>query len=214
MRRVWFSVGFIVYLSASLLAGGLIPINAEEEASPLLAQGITILTNRDYFPVVHKLFQEADGSIEVMMFSARYYTEKPRFAGDIEHEPGTHWSNTNVLLDDLVEAQERGVDVKMILDSSTWNESNTELNKDFGQLLVEGGVAVYMDDPEVTTHTKLILVDDNLTVVGSTNWSYYALDTNNETSVLIQSSEINESYREFFSEVLANSTLLSVTEEN
>jgi len=169
---------------------------------------ITILTNRDYFPVVHQLFQEARESIQVMMFSARYYTEKPRHAGDIDHVPGTHWSNTNVLLDDLVEAQQRGVDVLIILDSSNWNESNTELNEAFGRLMAEGGVAVYMDNPDVTTHCKLIVVDDQHTVVGSTNWSYYALDQNNETSVMIHSPEINHEYREFFQEVLSSSTPL------
>jgi len=172
---------------------------------------ISILTNRDYFPVVHQLFQEAQQSIQVMMFSARYYTEKPRHAGDIEHVPGTHWSNTNVLLDDLVEAQQRGVDVLIILDSSTWNQSNTELNETFGRLMTEGGVAVFMDDPEVTTHCKLIVVDDQLTVVGSTNWSYYALDQNNETSVMIRSPEINLEYREFFQEVLSRSTPLAAS---
>ena len=170
------------------------------------APDITILSNRDYFPVVHQLFQEAQQSIQVMMFSARYYTEKPRFAGDIEHVPGTPWSNTNVLLADLVNARERGVDVLVILDSSNWNESNTELNQDFARLMAEEGVAVFMDDPAVTTHCKLIVVDDQLTVVGSTNWSYYALDQNNETSVLIHSPEINRDYREYFQEVLASST--------
>jgi phosphatidylserine/phosphatidylglycerophosphate/cardiolipin synthase-like enzyme len=169
---------------------------------------ITILTNRDYFPAVHQLFQEAQRSIQVMMFSARYYTEKPRFAGDIEHVPGTPWSDTNILMDDLIEASQRGVDVIVILDGSDWNESNTELNEAFGRLMAEGGVTVYMDDPEVTTHCKLIIVDDQFTVVGSTNWSYYALDQNNETSVMIRSPEINRDYREFYQEVLDNSTLL------
>ncbi len=177
------------------------------------ARDITILSNRDYFPTVHQIFQDAQRSIQVMMFSARYYTEKPRFSGDIEHVAGTHWSDTNVLLDDLVDARQRGVDVQIILDSSTWNESNTELNEQFGQLMIGEGVAVFMDDPEVTTHCKLIIVDDQLTVVGSTNWSYYALDQNNETSVLIRSHDINRDYREYYEEVLSNSTPLTISTE-
>lgn len=209
MRRVWLAMCLVTASLVLLTTNFYQPVSATEQNPALPAEDITILTNRDYFPAVHELFQEAESSIRVMMFSARYYTEKPRFAGDIEHVPGTHWSNTNVLLDDLVAAQERGVDVQIILDSSSWNESNTKLNTDFGRLLIDKGVAVYLDDPEVTTHTKLILVDDNQTVVGSTNWSYYALDTNNETSVLIQSSEINEAYKGFFSKVLADCTPIS-----
>jgi hypothetical protein len=211
MRRVWLTTSLLALLL--VLSNGCSTMPCQEKSIPSTLE-VTVLTNRDYFPAVHKLFQEAESSISVMMFSARYYTEKPSFAGDIEHVPGTHWSNTNVLLDDLVAAQERGVQVLVILDSSTWNKSNTELNESFAQLLLDGGVSVYMDDPEVTTHTKLIIVDDRLTVIGSTNWSYYALDANNETSVLIQSPEINKSYREFFSQVLASSTPLSMTEGN
>jgi phosphatidylserine/phosphatidylglycerophosphate/cardiolipin synthase-like enzyme len=209
MRRVLFTSAAGIIALALFVSCASMPCQ-KTAATP--AADVTILSNRDYFPVVHRLFQEAERSIRVMMFSARYYTEKPRFAGDIEHEPGTHWSDTNVLLDDLVEAAERGVDVKLILDSSSWNESNTELNEIFGRILVERGVPVYMDDPEVTTHTKLILVDDDLVVVGSTNWSYYALDTNNETSVFLRSPEISRDYHEFFSEVLDNSSLLTLSE--
>jgi phosphatidylserine/phosphatidylglycerophosphate/cardiolipin synthase-like enzyme len=172
---------------------------------------VTILTNRDYFPAVHQIFQEAQRSIQVMMFSARYYTEKPRFAVNYEHLPGAPWSDTNVLLDDLVDASKRDVDVQVILDNSDWNESNTELNEQFGRLMLAAGVAVYMDDPAVTTHCKLIVVDDDLTVVGSTNWSYYALDDNNETSVLLRSRDVNRDYREFFADVLSKSTPLTAS---
>jgi len=214
MRRVWFAI-WLLAISLVFATGFFQSISFAEATSSLPAQVVTVLSNRDYFPVVHRAFQEADSSIKVMMYVARYYTEKPRHAPqDVEHEPGAHWSNTNVLLDDLVAASQRGVDVLVILDGSSWNEGNTELNEDFGKLLVESGVKVYMDDPEVTTHAKLILVDDDLTVVGSTNWSWYALDQNNETSVLIQSAEVNQVYRGFFSEVLASSTSLSVAEGN
>jgi cardiolipin synthase len=209
MRRVW----LLIFLLAMFITGYYLPAMDAEEMASLPVRGVAVLSNRDYFPVVHQIFQDAESSIRVMMFSARYYTEKPRFAPqDLEHIPGTHWSSTNVLLDDLVAAKKRGVEVSVILDNSTWNESNTELNTNFGKLLAEEGVMVYLDDPEVTTHTKLILVDDDLSVVGSTNWSYYALDINNETSVLIQSSEINQIYRDYYTEVLANSAPLSLTE--
>ena len=209
MKRVWFAA---VLLAVFLALSHGCASRPCHRASSESAADVMVLSNRDYFPEVHELFQQAQSSIDVMMFSARYYTGKPSFAGEIEHVTGTPWSNTNVLLDDLVAAVERGVRVRVILDSSNWNESNTELNGKFGQLLLAGGVAVYMDDPEITTHTKLILIDDSLTVVGSTNWSYYALETNNETSVLIRSREVNRVYKEYFSEVLAHSTMLSMAE--
>ena len=211
MRRVWLISALLMLMLAGVIGCASAPC---QRTAAKGGPEVTILTNRDFFPAVHEIFEKAEKSIRVMVFSARYYTEKPRHAGDIEHEPGTPWSDTNILLSDLVNAKDRGVDVLLIMDSSTWNESNTELNEQFGQRLVEEDVAVYMDDPEVTTHTKLILVDDHLTVVGSTNWSYYALDANNETSVLIESTEINKTYQDLIAEVLASSTLLSIEEGN
>jgi len=211
MRRVWFISGLLILLMAGFIGCASAPC---QKTAVQGGPKVTILTNRDFFPAVHEAFEKAEESIRVMVFSARYYTEKPRHAGDIEYQPGDPWSDTNVLLSDLVNAKERGIDVLLIMDSSSWNESNTDLNEQFGQRLVEEGVAVYMDDPEVTTHTKLILVDDHLTIVGSTNWSYYALDTNNETSVLIESTEINKSYQDLIAEVLATSTPLSIEEGN
>jgi phosphatidylserine/phosphatidylglycerophosphate/cardiolipin synthase-like enzyme len=208
MRRV-IRLSMISLLVVSTLAGCASRSCRQALSAP--SQDVTILTNRDYFPVVHRIFQDAQKSIQVMMFSARYYTEQPSFARETEHVPGTPWSDTNVLLDDLADARKRGLEVQIILDSSRWNQSNTELNEQFGQLLFEQGVPVFMDDPEVTTHCKLLIVDDDLTVVGSTNWSYYALDDNNETSVLIRSQDVNRDYREFFEEVLSNSTPLTVS---
>ncbi len=133
-----------------------------------------------------------------MMYSARYYTEPPEYARNYTHRKDQPYSNSNLLLEDLIEAAERGVEVVVILDSSDWNKENTQKNRLFARRLKNGGVKTFLDDPQVTTHDKLILVDDDLTIVGSTNWTYYALEENNETSVVIKSDEINMVYRKYF----------------
>ena len=54
-----------------------------------------------------------------------------------------------------------------------------------------------------TTHAKLMVVDGQLSLLGSTNWTYYALTNNNETSVLVRSKEVARAFGDYFNQVKA-----------
>ena len=149
--------------------------------------------NREYLPALHEALQNAKKSINIAMFTFRYYPNYPNDAN-------------SVIISDLIAAKKRGVDVKVILDCSDWNRSNTLQNKMVGDSLKKVGIDVYYDPVDVTTHDKLIIVDDSITIVGSHNWSYYALERNNEASVLIVSKELAKQYKEHFMDILRLST--------
>jgi phosphatidylserine/phosphatidylglycerophosphate/cardiolipin synthase-like enzyme len=151
----------------------------------LPADDVRIITNRDYFPAVMDLFENAEESIYIFMFSARIY---------IEYPDDVNWK----LLGALTDAAKRGVDVKVILDASSWNKDNTLKNKHMADSLTAGGVEVYYDPLDVTSHPKLLIIDHQYTVVGSTNWSYYALELNNEASVIIDSKPVANGFEEYF----------------
>ena len=74
-------------------------------------------------------------------------------------------------------------------------------NIETGNLLTKGGVAVAYDPLAITTHTKLLIIDGKISIVGSTNWTYNALDKNHEASVLIQSSEVASNLQDYFQSV-------------
>ena len=149
--------------------------------------------NREYLPALHEVLQNAKKSINIAMFTFRYYPNYPNDAN-------------SVIIGDLIAAKQRGVDVKIILDCSDWNRSNTLQNKMVGDSLKKVGIDVYYDPVDVTTHDKLIIVDDSITIVGSHNWSYYALERNNEASALIVSPEFARQYKEHFMDILRLST--------
>ncbi len=153
--------------------------------SALPAEDVEVVTNRDYFPAVIELFRNAEQSIYVFMFSARIYLEYP---DDVNWE----------LLHGLIAAKKRGVDVKVILDASSWNKDNTFKNKHMADSLKAGGVKVYYDPLDITSHPKLLIIDHRYTVVGSTNWSYYAIEKNNEASVIIDSEPVAAVFEEWF----------------
>ncbi len=137
------------------------------------------LSNRGYFPAVHRALQEADKSIHIATFELKYYEEYPD-------------SLENTIIKDIIEAKKRGVEVKIIVDE--YSKSNNAFD-----LLREEGVDIIYDSKSVTTHAKLVIIDGELVILGSTNFSYYGLEKNNEANVLIESSKIAEYYEEYFS---------------
>ena len=46
----------------------------------------------------------------------------------------------------------------------------------------------------------------SFTVLGSTNWTYHAVEENNETAVIIESADINRHYAEFIDLRIAEGT--------
>lgn len=158
--------------------------------SALPAADVETMDNRGYFPKLHELFTSAQSSIRVIMFSAAYY-------------PGKTGSPTNILIDDLIAAKKRGVTVEVILERGE-KDRDADLNEKNGlvkSILEKEGVLVYNDSTKITTHSKLVIIDDAITVIGSTNWSFSAVAKNNETAVAIDSKEVAKHYREYFEKV-------------
>ena len=152
------------------------------------AKDVQVITDREYFGVVRDTIQKAQSSINVMMFEASYY-EKYKD------------SPSNVLIRELIAAKKRGVSVKVILERRKGKERATLRNIETGNVLTKGGVAVAYDPLAITTHTKLLIIDGKISIVGSTNWTYNALDKNHEVSVLIQSSEVASNLQDYFQSV-------------
>ena len=152
---------------------------------------IQIIEDSDYFPVVNKALKEATQSVKVMMFEVGYYPEYPD-------------SPSNILVEDLIKAKKRGVKVRVILEVSDWNPKVTKKNRYVGELLSRGGVEVSYDSLQTTTHTKLVIIDSQLSIFGSTNWTYYSLTHNRELSIIIKSPEIAKELEEYFNKAWGN----------
>ena len=57
-------------------------------------------------------------------------------------------------------------------------------------LLLSAGVPVLYDSKNRVTHSKVMVIDRYITIVGSTNWTYSALKKNHEASVIIRSRDV------------------------
>ncbi|MCK4523839.1 hypothetical protein KAU15_02835 [candidate division WOR-3 bacterium] len=150
-----------------------------------------VVNNRDYYPQMYDLFDNAEKTIHVIMFSMRYYS----------YDPDTEEMK---LMNKLAEASLNGIDVRIILEQSDWGDIN-ESNYESGDYLKQYGVKVRYDPMTITTHCKLFIIDSIFTVVGSTNWSKSAVSYNNEANVMLTSSSISNDFIDYF-EVIWNSS--------
>ena len=180
MKKIIVSVLFIFLLSTLYL-----PLSFG-----LPAEDVQLVTDVQYFEVAKKLIHEAKYSIQVMMFEMGYYDKYPN-------------TPSNLLIKELMNATKRGVKVEVILEVKEGEDRTAKRNRHTGKVLSEGGVEVIYDPLSKTTHAKLMVVDGQLSLLGSTNWTYYALTSNNEASVLIRSQELARAIIDYFNRVKA-----------
>lgn len=154
----------------------------------LPVEDLRLVTNAQYFQVAQNVIKEAQHSVRVMMFEMTYYKQHLN-------------TPTNVLIRELISAKKRGVKVEVILEVKEGEDRTTQGNRGTGKILSEGGVDVTYDSPTKTTHAKVMIIDEQITLLGSTNWTYSALSNNNEASVLIRSKELAKDLIEYFTQV-------------
>jgi phosphatidylserine/phosphatidylglycerophosphate/cardiolipin synthase-like enzyme len=143
-----------------------------------------LLTNEDYFPALLKVIDEAQNEIFMSIFSFKAGVHKNSYPDRI--------------LGHLAKAVKRGVNVKVILETTGRlnDELNTQ-NRQTAKLLEENGVKVYFDSPRTITHTKLIVIDEKVVILGSHNLTQSGLKYNNEISILIERPDLAKRARNF-----------------
>ncbi|MBF0243841.1 MAG: hypothetical protein HQL31_01030 [Planctomycetes bacterium] len=127
----------------------------------------------------------------------------------MKYQADRSYALENRLVEQLVLKHRQGLDVRVLLDASfEWssdkNKKNTKAdikNEDAFKYLKKQGVPVRYDSLEQTMHSKFLVIDDLISVVGSTNWTYSALKSNVETSLLVRSAELNTELADLHSRV-------------
>ncbi|NIA23481.1 MAG: hypothetical protein GWP03_04925 [Proteobacteria bacterium] len=158
------------------------------------AKSVVVLNNRDYLPYAINLIKNANKTIDVAMLEIHPSLNR-------DGDPITE------ILNALIYSHNRGVKIRVIVDASNFVKNSTRQNMGAVEYLREHGVDALYDDLDTTTHAKMFIVDSTIVVLGSTNWSYYAMSQNDESSVAITSPEVARYYEEkFFVPILKRST--------
>ncbi len=177
-----FKVGLIVGLCAAILISTYFLFQQPSESN------IQVITDREYYDTLHKILSEAKETIHITNFELKYY-----FSEQYKD------SNVNQLVQDLIDAHNRGVEVKYVVDE--YGNRNDDVVKVFVFLKEKGLKNFKLDNSKVTTHTKLIIVDGEIVLVGSSNWSHTAINKNHEANVLIHSADVAQEFERYFNKI-------------
>ncbi|MEA3254250.1 MAG: phospholipase D-like domain-containing protein [Candidatus Altiarchaeota archaeon] len=174
----WILVGVVIGIILTVEVIHFANLRSCPENICLTGSEVIAVSDRGYFPAVHDAFQKAQQSIHIVTFELKYY---PKYKG----------SNQNILIDDLIKAHDRGVDVRIIVDQ--YSKKNNAY-----EYLRVNNITIKYDPEDVTTHTKLVIIDGKIVILGSTNFSYYGLEKNNEVNAVIISEEFAQYFEDYF----------------
>lgn len=110
------------------------------------------------------------------------------------------YSDLTGIIDALINAKQKGVDVRIILDPRSSENNET------AEILTQHGIWVayantsYYGSPYifVTMHNKGVIVDGKIVLISSINWSPTSLRENREVGVLIKNEHVAQYYEEIF----------------
>ena len=162
---------------------------AEEKVCPTTSclDGVDVIpvSDRGYAAAALKEIESARHTIHIASFGLKYYENYPD-------------SSVNKIVDALIDAHNRGVEVRIIVDQ--YSKENNAF-----ELLQASGVDIRYDSKSVTTHSKLFIIDGKTVILGSTNLSYYGFEKNSEANVIIRDEKTAEYYENYFLNLLASS---------
>jgi len=172
-----------IILAAVLTAAKAYPATAGESYKA----DVIDISGTKYFPAVKETLSKAKKSINLVMYLIELSSHKENLKAD-------------QLVGSLIEAKQRGVDVEVILDQnvdflqrrskSEW-EAKVKSMRAYKRLR-EAGVKARYDEPVRYTHAKAIVIDRNIVILGSTNWTESSLSKSNEINALIKSKGLAE----------------------
>jgi len=131
------------------------------ETDPSVPDEIRLICDQDYMAAFTELVASARTDVLIVQWEF--------FGGEATAE----------LLEVLAAAVERGIHVQVLLDD------DIEENSDAIQWMTTRGIDARLDDDtEVRLHAKMIIVDSERVLLGSTNWSNSSIRNNRECNLL------------------------------
>ncbi len=126
--------------------------------------------------VLHKLFHRARSSIQLTM---------------------AYFAPSNALIDELCAAARRGVRVQLMLPNCCDVMLLVWAARSFYEKLLSAGVEIYERQGAIL-HAKTMVIDGEISMIGSTNLDYRSVEYNCELSVMIRSRELGRQVQVLF----------------
>ncbi len=96
--------------------------------------------------------------------------------------------------DALIDAHNRGVDVRFITDEGHYDDDEV-------QRLISNGIPVHSESGRGIMHNKFVVIDHRIVITGSTNWHSLSFHDRHNNMIIVKHPEIAERYEEEFMEM-------------
>jgi len=145
-------------------------------AQPDVEASVSDASGTNYVGIVHRELGAATGSVVVAMFEMRI------------PDDAAAASPVLLLVNDLIAAHRRGVEVRVILNlRARYDPTSTARVRDHANgaaadMLVYAGIDAAYSPATYHMHPKLVVIDETTVILGSHNWTYSGLSKNIESS--------------------------------
>ena len=139
---------------------------------------------KQVIPLIH----EAKSRIVVLMYEWKWYG----------HESAGGVQKLNLA---LVAAARRGVKVQALLNAESMGHAITKINTKTMNFLLRYGCKAKMGNFGGIVHAKMMIIDDEILVLGSHNYSKSAFSRNREASVIVKGREEIKAFRKYFDDI-------------
>ena len=126
-------------VSASIETGKPAPTNFHKKFNTRPGD-IVLLPDKQYFYTLVNHIRQADHSIDMSMFLFKT-TSSPK-------------NKAALLVNELIKARKRGVQIRVVLENSGYQESINKENRKVAKRLRKNKITVFFDSPDITSHSK------------------------------------------------------------
>lgn len=91
--------------------------------------------------------------------------------------------SSHILVEEVLKCHENGIKIRVITDLSNTGEEHGQINSQIGRLR-RNGIPVRCNSSSFWMHHKFAIVDEQLLITGSFNWTNQAIMGNNENIII------------------------------
>ena len=135
------------------------------------------IIGREFPKKVTPLIKEAKNTIDIIVYDWRWY-------------PNEIGSAIQIFNYEIVRAIQRGVKIKVLINNNIIEAT-----------LKKAGAEIKQLKSEKTVHSKMMIIDDAMAILGSHNYTKNAFELNHETSIIIDDIEAVENFKKYFADL-------------
>ena len=139
---------------------------------------IQAVIGKGFAPAVIPLIAGAEHSISILVFDWRWYPNEPA-------------NPVSLFNQSIIRAHRRGVEVQVI--------ANTD---DALKILRDLGIVAKRPATPKMIHAKMMIIDDDIVIIGSHNYTFNAFTMNHEISAIIRQGTNDAGFSNFFNNLI------------